>query len=476
MKKISPFIFRTIIALALCFGLVSCTYVSELTDALNINLTYRWYDSDNSLLYEESIAVGATPTNYPLPSDTEKWDYIEWRTGNTSREKVAYRVPQTSYFVGNVFQIVVMDLGEQPIATGSAFVFDNDGWFITNAHVMEDGYYAQAIFNIPNSETGESFTYLDINSGTYYHLDKDIYIGKIENYQSIQAHYKDIPIDSNYQIGEVTYSVGYPLSSTDLAIHKGKVTERWSDLYEKLYSGNSYICSSSYIAPGSSGGILTNGDLEIIGITTLGWTDSYDNFVSGASISAFNFTPLLANANDKDLVTLTDRFHEEEKAYIGYFNEAKAHESTGESEKYFFEDGTLGYIYEWDNEGESSNSVAASMTSTLLVGSDAFIVYTSNIYWESGDRRTINFYGYYDHKYGLDNFIYEFEYNFDNGKFYTVECTDINYSPTVSLTLNRCVLGECSYSYTPPESAITYAKEQFNNIYEWLTEDIGRFK
>lgn len=447
----------------------------EITNATGGATTYVWYDADGTLLHEEEVKKGSKPTEYSLPSDNDKWDYIEWKDGEKNTEKIAYRIPKNSYFVGNVFQIIVQDLGEQPTGTGSAFVFNSDGWFVTNAHVMEDAYYAQAIFNIPNSTTGESFTYLSINTGTYYHLDKDIYIGKIDNYSSIKSHYKEIPIDLTYEIDEETYSVGYPLSSTELIIKEGKITESWSDLYEKLYSGNSYICSSSYIAPGSSGGILTNENLEVIGITTLGWTDENDSFISGAAISAFNFNNLLQNTNEKDLISLQERFHKNEKVYIGYFNEAKADEANGLTEKFFFEDGSLAYVYEWEDEGVNNNDLAFSTTETLSVGTDGWMSYNGEYYWSDGGRRTISFYGYYDHQKGFDNFKFEFKYEWSDGSYYTVECSNINYSPTIALTLNRCVVNH-SYSCTPSDENITYAKEQFNFIYEWLTEDMARFE
>lgn len=445
-------------------------------DAISDNdVHYIWYDADMSVIFEEYIEEGQKPTSITLPDDTEKWDYIEWIDGDADNIYCAYRIPQETYFLGNVFQIIVMDLGEVPIATGSAFVFNDQGWFITNAHVMEDAYYAQAIFNIPNNATGESFTYLNINEGTYYHIDKDIYIGKIDNYSTISSYYNDISIDLTYEIGEITYSIGYPHSSTELVIEEGVVTERWSDLYEKLYSGNSYICSSSYIAPGSSGGILTNENLEVIGITTLGWTDKNDNFISGAAISAFNFNNLLQNTNGKDLISLQERFHKNEKVYIGYFNEAKADEANGLTEKFFFEDGSLAYVYEWEDEGVNNNDLAFSTTETLLVGTDGWMSYNGEYYWSDGGRRTISFYGYYDHQKGFDNFKFEFKYEWSDGSYYTVECSNINYSPTIALTLNRCVVNH-SYSYTPSDENITYAKEQFNFIYEWLTEDMARFE
>ena len=438
-------------------------------------VTYSWYDADGELLFEETISEDTTPTAYALPADTEKWNYTEWVNGENANEKIARREPQHSYFAGNVFQIVIKDLGGQPVSTGSAFVFHEDGWFITNAHVMEDAYYAEAIFDIPNNQTGESYTYLSINTGTYYHLDKDVYIGKVYNYASIKSYYHEISTQVNYEIGEQTYSVGYPNSSAELVINEGTVTETWSDIYEKLYNGHKYICSSSDIAPGSSGGILTNADLEVIGITTLGWFDNNDQFISGASISTFNFNQFLGNTNEKKLTALIDRFHADEKVYIGYFNEAKFDATIGEAEEYYFDDGTLAYIYEWEDEGVNGDGDAYTRTETFLVGSDGWMSYNDEIYWHDGERRTISFHGYYDHQKGFANFKFTFEYEWSDGDWYAVTCSDINYSSNISLTLNRCVV-DSSYFYNPSDDDVEYAKEQFNWVYEWLTEDMARFE
>ncbi len=478
--KISTLILILIVAMFF----VSCDVVSFLKDNfiddinkmpnLSSQTIYYWYDADGTLLHEEQLNENVDADYYPLPADNDKWDYIEWIDGENNNEFTACRIPQNSYFVGNVFQIVVKDLGGTPIATGSAFVFDEYGWFITNAHVMEGAYYAQAIFNIENSSTGESFRYFDINSGIYYHLDKDIYIGKIDNYLSIKSYYREFPFNLDYEVGDKTYSVGYPHSSTDLMINEGEITENWSDLYEKLYSGNSYICSSSYIAPGSSGGILVNDNLEVIGITTLGWTDRNNEFISGAAISAFNYSNLLKTTGTSKLLTLQDRFHSEEKAFIGYFNEAKNHEKTGRSERVELDDGTIAYVYEWTEEDAADDGTPLISAKTFTIGSDGFIYYTEEFYWGVGDRRTQSFYGIYDHKKGFANFTFEFKYQWADGSYYTIVSDDINYSSNISLTLNK--YNSNSYKCDVTQENIDYAKRNFNVIYEWLVHDIARFK
>ena len=380
--------------------------------------------------------------------------------------------PDKSYFVGNVFQIVAKNMGEVPVATGSGFVFNRDGWFITNYHVMEDAYFATAIFNIPDSELGESFTHLQIEKVYYCHADKDIFIGRISNYDRIVDHYKDIPICSEYEIGDVAFSVGYPSSSVDIEVNKGQITDEWSDLYNKLYSGNNYIYSTSFIAPGSSGGILVNASNEVIGITTLGEYDSNDNFMAGASISAFNFKNQIESIDEKRLVSLEEMLHPDEKKFIGYYKEAVYDKDANEI---VLDDGTVAYAYEWNEEGVNDSGSAFVLSENFIIASDKTMYYDEEYYWESGDRRYIAFYGQYSDTHGFDNFEFEFTYEWKNGDCYTLYSNDINYSTNLALTLNKYDL-----EYDPTKIGVTdenieYAKKIFNATYEWLVEDMSRF-
>lgn len=381
--------------------------------------------------------------------------------------------PDKSYFVGNVFQIVAKNMGEVPVATGSGFVFNRDGWFITNYHVMEDAYFATAIFNIPDSKLGESFTHLEIEKVYYCHADKDIFIGKISNYDRIVDHYKDIPICDEYEIGDVTFSVGYPSSSVDIKINKGKITQEWSDLYNKLYSGNNYIYSTSYIAPGSSGGILVNENNEVIGMTTLGDSDESGGFLAGASISSFNFLNQVKAVDDKKLVSLEEMLHPHEKKYIGYYKEAVYDEESNET---VLDDGTVAYLYEWTDEGTNENGHAYVQSENYILASDKTMYYDEEIYWESGERRYVAFYGEYSDTHGFDNFTFVFTYEWKNGNYYTITSDDINYSKNIALTLNKYELEYGNAHLSITDGNIEYAKEVFNSIYEWLTDDMNRFE
>jgi len=218
---------------------------------LNITTEVIWKDADGTVLKIEQSWANESLPEYALPADTDIWDYTYWSEEKEANSitYTANRTPQKSYFAGNVFQIVTKDLYENPIATGTGFVYNSKGYFITNSHVMEGAYYATAIFEIRNDALSESFTKLEIEYVAYDNPDKDIFIGKISNYNLISDYFKDITFVDEHEIGEKTYSIGYPSTSVNMQINEGLITENLSTLYDKLYSGVSYIGSQVLLPP-----------------------------------------------------------------------------------------------------------------------------------------------------------------------------------------------------------------------------------
>ena len=66
------------------------------------------------------------------------------------------------------------------------------------------------------------------------------------------------------------------------------------------------------------------------------------------------------------------------------------------------------------------------------------------------------------------------EFEWEDGDGFTLKSTDINYSDNIDLTLNNYETTDLGYVIIPAH--IQYAKEQFNIIYDWLTQDMARFK
>lgn len=467
---------KFILLIGMSISLVACDEIG----LFNTTYEVEWLGTDNEVLGYSKVESGEVP-EFNLPEEDGLWTYTGWsprlRSINSNTTYTAVREINPNYFIGNVFQIIVFDLGNTPISTGSGFVYDEEGWFITNNHVMDEGYYAKAIFDIYDSESGEAFTKLDINLAAYNNEDKDIFIGKIDNYEKISTdYYQDFDLSTDYEVGDVTYSVGYPNSSIALDVNEGEIQRDLSSLQDKVYSGINYIGSTSFIAPGSSGGILINDIGEVLGMTTIGISNSNGDFLLGGAIEAFNYVNLLDTIDEEDLDVFGIFMHPDEYVYIGYFLEAKEHYETQEYDVRKEEiEGFVRYTYYWESEGVNSDEIAYVSETSFSMDSDMWMEYSEEYYWDSGIRRNQDLYGYYSILDELDNFTYDFKLTFDGGEYYAVTSNNINYSTNLNLTLNDFELNE-SYGYSATDSNIEYAKEQFNYLYNKVYEDIARFK
>lgn len=394
--------------------------------------------------------------------DTHKHNFINGKCECGAVDD-AY-IPPKEYFVGNVFQIEVQSLGEQLISVGSGFVLNSDGWFITNSHVMENAYYANALFEIPNAERGDSFTKLTITQAGIDNPNKDFFIGKIDNYSSIAEYYQEIKLSTEYSLGEITYSLGYPNATPYMSINKGVVVDN-STSFEGKLNGVQYIASSSYIMPGSSGGVLLNSDLDVIGITTIVKTINGE-FDRSFSVSTFNFLNDVVKIPNYELNSLITFMHPDEADYICFFNKLKNKtdmvrtEGTG---------GVTSYSYTRKEEGVNVNDVSYLLSETHTFDSSFYIDISMDIYWAGGDRREVSLCGHWSPAVGFDNFIFIFKYTWANGQYYSIISTDINYSSNIELTLNNYTT-DSSYSYIVSDEDVAYARESFNYTYETLLQ------
>lgn len=268
---------------------------------------FVWKDYDGTVLKEVYTPEGEEDPTFDLPESSDKWEYKEWKQTAEEKEFVyeAERVPNQNYFVGNVFQIVIKNQGGEVLGSGSGFVINKDGWFITNDHVMDTAYSAVAFFDIKDTTAGQQYTQLNILGGVFHDAQKDVFIGKLEGYSKISKHYQEIPFTEEYAKGDVSYSVGYPNSSTKLQINAGTISEEYSDIYSKI-NGVYYVLSDSYIAPGSSGGILVNEDFEVVGITSMGFyaDSSKQQYTAGGSIPYFIFKNALTQLSESSILPL----------------------------------------------------------------------------------------------------------------------------------------------------------------------------
>ena len=426
--------------------------------------TVIWTDADGKQLEKQYMPANEDTPTRALPT-SNKWEYTEWVetvTGDTNKvyTYTAAGMPKLSYFAGNIFQIIAKDLAGNPQMIGTGFVVNKEGWFITNYHVLEGSFLADAVFEIRNYVTNESFTTLEIEGISFFDKDKDIAIGKIKNYASIVSHYKNIPLSMSHNVGDVTYSIGYPNAAKNMQIHEGKVLDSLAGLEEKLYSGIQYIASDSFVAPGSSGGILINDEMKVIGLVTRVLLDENEEFVLSASIESFNFQGFIIQKTKSSMLkNIGVAQFAEAKNYVAFFESLK----TNRSAKLVSEEGVKYYELTETTSGYNSSGLYYEILYTYSFFGTGEIVAEHIITWGDGMTMAELLYGNYME--GWDSFCYVFGYEWADGSGYYVYSEHINYSLTIDATLRNYEV-ESIKNYVPTQDNIRYTKEQFNSLYK----------
>ena len=135
------------------------------------------------------------------------------------------------------------------VGQGTGFIINNEGYIVTNAHVLVGGTKVQAI-NSDQEIIGASFIGYDANL--------DIALLKISgNYESLALG------DSNkVQVGERVIAIGNPLG-LQFSVSQGIV----SAIHREGPAGfEAYIQTDAALNSGNSGGPLINQEGEVIGI------------------------------------------------------------------------------------------------------------------------------------------------------------------------------------------------------------------
>ena len=135
------------------------------------------------------------------------------------------------------------------IAQGTGFIITNDGYVVTNAHVLSGARYAEAITQ--DQQTKEM-------SLIGYNLTLDIALLKIDgSYDSLKFENSD-----DIKVGEKVIAIGNPLGLS-FSVSEGIISakDRLGD-NEFPY----YIQTDAALNPGNSGGPLINTNGNVIGI------------------------------------------------------------------------------------------------------------------------------------------------------------------------------------------------------------------
>ena len=166
---------------------------------------------------------------------------------------------------------------ETNLGGGSGVIITNDGWVLTNRHVLEGAAFAEI-----TTMDGAKYD----GASTWWHsLVFDAALVKIDSSRT-NFPVATLGSSSDVTIGEEVVAIGYPLSLPgQVTVTTGIVSAVRIDEYDGL----EYIQTDASINGGNSGGPLVNLKGEVIGINTWGfeWITDGGNIVE--VIEGINF-------------------------------------------------------------------------------------------------------------------------------------------------------------------------------------------
>ena len=197
--------------------------------------------------------------------------------GDDEPEPTATEEPEPTASAGDlarsVVQIVALDDSGSPVWTGSGTVISNEGFILTNGHVVDDRYGEYAELGVSVTEDPNQApepAYIARIAAVDYVLDLAV-IEVIEDLGGNEATL-DVPAvpigDSDaVEIGEDIRILGFPgIGGDTITFTEGAVSGFAS---QRDIADRAWIKTDATIAGGNSGGLALNGAGEIIGVPTI---------------------------------------------------------------------------------------------------------------------------------------------------------------------------------------------------------------
>lgn len=188
----------------------------------------------------------------------------------TSTQSVVFitTLSEYEYSTGTMFDWFFEPRTSRRTGSGSGVIFSEDGYIVTNNHVIEDA--DKITVTLGKKELDAQLIGIDPSS--------DLAVIKVDS-----DNLKAIPLgtSSNVKVGEWVLAVGNPFNLTS-TVTAGIVSAKGRNinLLKDKFPIESFIQTDAAINPGNSGGALVNQSGELIGINTaiLSRTGSYAGY------------------------------------------------------------------------------------------------------------------------------------------------------------------------------------------------------
>ncbi|MGA9638030.1 trypsin-like peptidase domain-containing protein [Flavobacterium sp.] len=233
--------------------------VSLLSGVLTLGAYKLLFDSNSPLSLEKKTLTTLATDNYSrkvgLSSNVldfteaaDKTIHTVVHVKNVSRRTVSN--PMLEYFYG-----YKGGQSQEQIGTGSGVIISEDGYIVTNNHVVKDASEIEITLNNKRSYTAKLI-------GTDSKM--DIALLKIDAKEKLQ--YTTFGDSDNVKVGEWVLAVGNPYNLTS-TVTAGIVSAKARNLGDNGIQ--SFIQTDAAVNPGNSGGALVDTNGNLIGINTM---------------------------------------------------------------------------------------------------------------------------------------------------------------------------------------------------------------
>ncbi len=232
--------------------------------------------SKSSQSQPTSVYTGITPIGETAVEEISE-------TVKPSIVTIVVSVPSTRYQSGFFYYTV-----GGVTSSGSGIILDNDGYIVTNYHVVS---YYDSYENVTIDVTlsdGREFPAQFIGGDK----NNDLAVIKIDNAENIVP--AKFGVSSDLRVGAVVLAIGNPLGIEFAGSVTLGIVSALDRTIDKENTADSMIQTDAAINPGNSGGALVNTNGEIVGITTLKVSDTEVEGL-GFAIPIDYATPIISN-------------------------------------------------------------------------------------------------------------------------------------------------------------------------------------
>ncbi len=276
-------------------GLIAVTVFYFIDKSNNMNAVNLSQQDDNAKLtnYSTSAVIGTSSIDLTYAAQKTVQAVVHVRIKEKQMAEY-YQNPLYNFFYGYSPQ---HNRPQPIIASGSGVIISNDGYIITNNHVVKNADEIEITLNDKRTYTAKL-----IGTDPY----TDIALIKIDE--------KSLPFitygnSDELKLGEWVLAVGNPfnlMSTVTAGIVSAKA--RNINILNKKYAIESFIQTDAAVNPGNSGGALVNTKGELVGINTAieSRTGSYSGYSFAIPVSIA-----------KKVVEDLRKYGEVQRAFIG---------------------------------------------------------------------------------------------------------------------------------------------------------------